>query len=93
MLGFLSVLPNKVQRETEGKRTGYGSINNYAPTTSLWVLKAIQFEIAMRRKPNSFRERSFVAILLSLPKKHLYSPIIRPDAIPCYGVRYHGVIL
>jgi hypothetical protein len=28
-----------------------------------------------------------------LPKKHLYSPIIRPDAIPCYGVRYHGVIL
>ena len=39
MLGFLSALPNKVQRQTKGQRTGYGSINNYSPTTTLWVLE------------------------------------------------------
>jgi hypothetical protein len=39
MLGFLNALPNKVQRQTEGQRTGYDSVNNYAPTTSLWVLE------------------------------------------------------
>jgi hypothetical protein len=39
MLGFLSALPNGVQKQTEGQRTGYGSINNYAPTASLWILE------------------------------------------------------
>jgi hypothetical protein len=40
MLDFLSTLPNMVQRQTEGQRTGSGSIYNLAPTTSLWVLES-----------------------------------------------------
>jgi hypothetical protein len=40
-------------------------------------LKIIQFEISLHRRPNRFRERSFVTILLRLPKKHLDSVVIR----------------